>query len=410
MNYVIIGNSAAAVGAVEGIRSVDTAGDITLIAAEPHFTYSRPLISYLLLGKTTEEKMAYRPADFYEKMHCDFRPGTTAVKLDPDKKEVLLADGSAVPYDKVLVATGSSPFVPPMAGLDTVEHKTTFGSLDDAKRLPGMIDSSSRVLIIGAGLIGLKCAEGIADTVKSITVVDLAPRVLSSILDEAASAKVQHYLEQHDIRFFRGESVKEFSGNTATLTGGGQIEFDCLVLAVGVRANTALVKDAGGAVGRGITLDDHMRTSLPDVYAAGDCTESMDCAEQQVKIMALLPNAYMQGACAGANMAGGDAVFDTAIPMNSIGLFGLHMMTAGTYHGKTYVQDDGTTFKELFYEDDRLCGYILVGDIRRAGIYTALIRNRTPLSTVDFELLCREPELMAFSQADRKVTLGGREK
>ena len=182
------------------------------------------------------------------------------------------------------------------------------------------------------------------------------------------------------------------------------------MLAVGVRANTALVKDAGGAVGRGITLDDHMRTSLPDVYAAGDCTESMDCAEQQVKIMALLPNAYMQGACAGANMAGGDAVFDTAIPMNSIGLFGLHMMTAGTYHGKTYVQDDGTTFKELFYEDDRLCGYILVGDIRRAGIYTALIRNRTPLSTVDFELLCREPELMAFSQADRKVTLGGREK
>ena len=409
MNYVIIGNSAAAIGAVEAIRKTDTEGKIVILSSEPYHTYSRPLISYLLLGKTTEEKMAYRPADFYEKMHCDFRPGTTAVKLDPDKKEVLLADGSAVPYDKVLVATGSSPFVPPMAGLDTVEHKTTFGSLDDAKRLSGMIDSRSRVLIIGAGLIGLKCAEGIADTVKSITVVDLAPRVLSSILDEAASAKVQHYLEQHDIRFFLGEGVKEFSGNTATLTGG-QSEFDCLVLAVGVRANTALVKDAGGAVGRGITLDDHMRTSLPDVYAAGDCTESMDCAEQQVKIMALLPNAYMQGACAGANMAGGDAVFDTAIPMNSIGLFGLHMMTAGTYHGKTYVQDDGTTFKELFYEDDRLCGYILVGDIRRAGIYTALIRNRTPLSTVDFELLCREPELMAFSQADRKVTLGGREK
>lgn len=409
MNYVIIGNSAAAIGAVEAIRKTDTEGKIVILSSEPYHTYSRPLISYLLLGKTTEEKMAYRPADFYEKMHCDFRPGTTAVKLDPDKKEVLLADGSAVPYDKVLVAAGSSPFVPPMAGLDTVEHKTTFGSLDDAKRLSGMIDSRSRVLIIGAGLIGLKCAEGIADTVKSITVVDLAPRVLSSILDEAASAKVQHYLEQHDIRFFLGEGVKEFSGNTATLTGG-QIEFDCLVLAVGVRANTALVKDAGGAVGRGITLDDHMRTSLPDVYAAGDCTESMDCAEQQVKIMALLPNAYMQGACAGANMAGGDAVFDTAIPMNSIGLFGLHMMTAGTYHGKTYVQDDGTTFKELFYEDDRLCGYILVGDIRRAGIYTALIRNRTPLSTVDFELLCREPELMAFSQADRKVTLGGREK
>ena len=109
MNYVIIGNSAAAVGTIEGIRQIDKTGKITVISDESYHTYSRPLISYLLLGKTTEERMAYRPADFYEKMHCDFRPGTTAVKLDPDKKEVLLADGSAVPYDKVLVATGSSP-------------------------------------------------------------------------------------------------------------------------------------------------------------------------------------------------------------------------------------------------------------------------------------------------------------
>lgn len=410
MKYVIIGNSAAAIGAVEAIRKTDRTGQILILSSEPYHTYSRPLISYLLLGKTTEEKMLYRDRDFYERMHCDFRPNTTVVKLDPEQKQVLLADGSAESYDRVLVATGSSPFVPPVAGLDTVEHKTTFGSLEDAKRLSGMIGSKSRVLIIGAGLIGLKCAEGIADTVKSITVVDLAPRVLSSILDDAASAKIKHYLEQHDLRFFLGESVKEFSGNTAILTGGGQIEFDCLVLAVGVRANTALVKDAGGAVGRGITVDDHMRTSLPEVYAAGDCTESMDCAEQQIKIMALLPNAYMQGACAGANMAGQEAVFDTAIPMNSIGLFGLHMMTAGSYHGETFVQDDGTGFKELFYENDRLCGYILIGDIHRAGIYTAMIRNRTPLRSVDFDLLCREPELMAFSQADRKVMLGGREK
>ena len=264
MKYVIIGNSAAAIGAVEAIRKTDRTGQILILSSEPYHTYSRPLISYLLLGKTTEEKMLYRDRDFYEKMHCDFRPNTTVVKLDPEQKQVLLADGSTESYDRVLVATGSSPFVPPMAGLDTVEHKTTFGSLEDAKRLSGMIDSRSRVLIIGAGLIGLKCAEGIADTVKSITVVDLAPRVLSSILDDAASARIKHYLEQHDLRFFLGESVKEFSGNTAILTGGGQIEFDCLVLAVGVRANTALVKDAGGAVGRGITVDDHMRTSLPE--------------------------------------------------------------------------------------------------------------------------------------------------
>ena len=157
MKYVIIGNSAAAIGAVEAIRKTDRTGQILILSSEPYHTYSRPLISYLLLGKTTEEKMLYRDRDFYERMHCDFRPNTTVVKLEPEQKQVLLADGSAESYDRVLVATGSSPFVPPMAGLDTVEHKTTFGSLEDAKRLSGMIDSRSRVLIIGAGLIGLLC-------------------------------------------------------------------------------------------------------------------------------------------------------------------------------------------------------------------------------------------------------------
>ena len=136
MKYVIIGNSAAAIGAVEAIRKTDRTGQILILSSEPYHTYSRPLISYLLLGKTTEEKMLYRDRDFYERMHCDFRPNTTVVKLDPEQKQVLLADGSAESYDRVLVATGSSPFVPPMAGLDTVEHKTTFGSLEDVFDAP----------------------------------------------------------------------------------------------------------------------------------------------------------------------------------------------------------------------------------------------------------------------------------
>lgn len=202
--YVIIGNSTAAIGCVEGIRSKDKDGEIVLIASENHHTYARPLISYLLQGKTDEERMKYRPNSFYEENHVTAKLGETVTKLDPEKKTVTLKSGEEIPYEKLLVATGSTPFVPPMEGLDTVPEKFTFMSLDDAHALESVLTKDSRVLIIGAGLIGLKCAEGIKERVKSITVVDLADRVLPSILDETGSAIVKDFLEKQGIEFHLG--------------------------------------------------------------------------------------------------------------------------------------------------------------------------------------------------------------
>lgn len=409
MRYVIIGNSTAGIAAVEAIRRQDQAGDITIVSNEPEHTYSRPLISYLLLGKTTEAGMRYRSPDFYDSMRCTLLAGKTAVAIDKAAKTVQLDDGSALPYDKLLVATGSSPFVPPMDGLEAVTQKTTFSSLADARTLERMLTAESRVLILGAGLIGLKCAEGIRQRVASVTVVDLAPRVLSSILDDDASAMVQAHLEANGLQFHLGESVQRFQGNTATLTGGETLAFDILVLAVGVRANTALVKALDGVVGRGIRINHRMETTIPDIYAAGDCTESEDCASGTVKVMALLPNAYQQGECAGTNMAGGKQIFDKAIPMNAIGLFGLHMMTAGSYTGQVFSRRTDKTMKKLFYSDNRLQGFILLGDVARAGIYTAMLRERRPLDQTDFALLCERPMLAAFAADERKRMLGGAE-
>lgn len=384
--YVIIGNSTAAIGCVEGIRSKDKDGEIVLIASENHHTYARPLIPYLLQGKTDEERMKYRPDSFYEENHVTAKLGETVTKLDPEKKTVTLKSGEEIPYEKLLVATGSTPFVPPMEGLDTVPEKFTFMSLDDAHALESVLTKDSRVLIIGAGLIGLKCAEGIKERVKSITVVDFADRVLPSILDETGSAIVKDFLEKQGIEFHLGDTAAKFAGTTATLKSGLTVDFDVLVIAVGVRPNTSLVKDAGGEVRRGIAADDTGKTTLPDVYAAGDCAESFDIS-------------------AGINMAGGKASFDRAIPMNAIGFMGLHIITAGTYDGETYVHRDGENYKILFYKDDVLKGYILIGDVARAGIYTALIRNRTPLSSIDFKLICEKPQLMAFTARTRRDLL-----
>ena len=181
--YVIIGNGTAAVGCIEGIRSVDKTGDVTVISGEKHHVYSRPLISYYLEGKTDLERMKYRPDGFYEENGCRVLSGVRAAAIDPANKTVVLDNGGSVEYDALCVATGSRPFVPPFAGLDTVENKFSFMTLDDALALESALAPDCRVLIVGAGLIGLKCAEGIFDRVGSVTVCDLADRVLSSILD-----------------------------------------------------------------------------------------------------------------------------------------------------------------------------------------------------------------------------------
>ena len=246
MNYVIIGNSAAAVGAVTGIRAVDKAGTITVISDDPYHTYSRPLISYWLQGKVTDEKIYYREPDFYEKNCCSAIFGKKVMAIHPDKKELLLDDGNKISYDRLLVATGSSPFIPPMKGLESVKNQSTFMSYDDAKKVKAMVTPDSRVLIIGAGLIGLKAAEALEGKCAEMTIIDLADRILPSILDLDGSAIMQKHIESRGAKFILNQSVTEFNGNQAILKSGDILGFDVLIVAVGVRPNIALVSEAGG--------------------------------------------------------------------------------------------------------------------------------------------------------------------
>ena len=404
--YVIIGNGTAAVGCIEGLRSVDKDGDIIVISEEKHAVYSRPLISYYLEGKTDLERMKYRGDSFYDDNKCKVIYGKRAVSLGDGKKQVELDDGSRLDYDELCVATGSRPFVPPFEGLDSVQNKFNFMTLDDTLALEAKLTKDARVLIVGAGLIGLKCAEGILDRVKDITVCDLAERVLSSILDAECAAVVQKHLETKGMKFMLGDTAVRFEKNQAYMKSGAVVPFDILVLAVGVRANTELVKAANGNVNRGIVVDDKMQTSIPSVYAAGDCAEGFDSSIGANRVLAILPNAYMQGHTAGVNMAGGDAAFDNAIPMNSIGFFGLHMMTAGAYDGEMIEEKTDGGMKRFFVKDGRLGGFILIGETERAGIYTSLIREKISLDTIDFDLMKKVASNLIFSEKERRKMFG----
>ena len=404
--YVIIGNSAAGIGAAEGIRQTDKHGEIIIITNERHHTYSRPLISYLLLGKITEEQIKYRGDNFYSDNNCTLLKDTEVTKIDAKSKRVVLSDGNLIDFDKLLVATGSSAFLPKFEGLEKVKNKFTFMSLDDALELNKILDKEKRVLIIGAGLIGLKCAEGILEKVSKVTVFDLAPNILPSVLDDGGAKIVQRHIESQGVEFRLSESIKYFEQNTAVTESGDTIDFDILVIAAGVRPNTGLL-DNIAKIERGIAVNEKCETTAKDIYAAGDCTQTLDISNGQNKIMALLPNAYMQGECAGINMAGGEKSFDKAMPMNAVGFFGLHVITAGNYSGDVYAENDNGNYKRLFYGDNKLNGYILIGNIEKAGIYTSLIRERKPLDSLDFALVCEKPGLIAFTKEERTVRLGG---
>lgn len=405
MKYLIIGNSTAAVGGIEGIRSLDKAGEITVISEEKHFTYCRPLISYLLEGKTNLRRIRYRPDTFYEAMSVRVLYETHAEGLDHEARTVSTS-GETLAYDRLLISTGAKPVMPRIPGLELVANRFTFQTLDDALSLREAIKPESRVLIIGAGLIGLKCAEGLRMLVQCITVVERAEQILPSVLDDGAALRMQAHLEKNGIAFRLGHTVERFEPGLAWLEDGNAEEFDVLVIAAGVTPNVALIENVGGAIDRGIVADENGRTSLPDVYAAGDCVQSLDLVTGERRALAILPNAYQQGFAAGVAMAGGTCPFDKAIAMNALCFMGLHALTAGAYRGEAHEIITETTYKKLFVEDGFLKGFILLGDVDRAGIYTALIRERVLLSTLNFQLIIEKPQLMAFSSATRVQRLG----
>ena len=417
MKYVIIGNGVASIGAIEGIRANDKKGSITVIGAEKYPCYGRPLISYYLEGMTTRDKMDYRDAEFYKENNVKLVLGVTVDKIDAASFKVW-GGGKEYSYDKLLMATGSSPVVPPTPGYEKVKNKFTFIKLDDALDIEKATDGSSRVLIIGAGLTGLKAAEGLHGRVGSITVVDMADRVLPAVTDAESSAMVRAYLENKGIEFHLSDHVEKYEDGFAVLASGKTLAFDVLITSVGVRPNTALAASAGctvermtasGRPFRGIVVDENQYTGVNGIYAAGDCTLSYDLTLGNTRPLAIQPNAYMQGEAAGAAMSGKPRERREYLPVNSGGLLGLRMITAGAYDGEPVtIRKDGS-FRRFFVADGKLRGFIQIGDYSRVGILTEMIRKGTPVESVDFASLVENPDLGALGDEYVRSVLARKE-
>jgi NAD(P)H-nitrite reductase large subunit len=402
--YLIIGNSAGGIGAVEAIRKVDNEGTIAVLSDESYHTYSRPLISYFLADEIAYDKMFYRRSDFYEKKKVEAILGKKAVKIDFDNKAIVLEDESQVGFESLLLATGGEPFVPKIAGMEVYDY-STFTTLNDALKLRDKLDNGSikSAVILGGGLIGLKAAEGLFARGIDITVVEFANRVLSPVLDEIAAGLIQKVIEQKGIKIIPNHTIAEIVGENGKVNGvildkGERIDCDTVIVAIGVRPRIELVKDTPIKINRGIVVNKNMRTTVPNIYACGDCAEVYDFILDNYRLTPLWPTAHVGGRIAGFNMAGVEKEYVWGTGMNSVDFFGFPVISAGFINPpegqemEILIKNDPEKmiYKKLLIKDNRIVGMIFVNEVDRAGVILGLMRDKVDITPFKNEIMLED--------------------
>ncbi|GFP32394.1 hypothetical protein HKBW3S42_00699 [Candidatus Hakubella thermalkaliphila] len=420
MKYLIIGNSAAAVGAIEAIRSQDRTNPITVISDEPYLAYSRPLISYLLAGQVSQENMFYREKDFYENNRVEARLGEKAISVDPESKSITLETGEKLFFDKLLLATGGTPIFPEVEGRD-LEGVFTFTRWDDVQKIMEFMARNriEKAVVVGGGLIGLKATEALVERGIKVTVVELADRILSITFDHQAAAMVEGYLKERGVNIITDNTVSLIKGDNSKvekviLKDQREVQCQLLIFAIGVRPNIDLVRGTSIRVNRGIVVNKYLETSVPDIYAAGDVAEAFDLVMGIDRPIPIWPSAYIQGPVAGYNMAGLPREYGGWFAMNSVDICGLPTISVGL----TVPPEDGyeiledhhpqkLTYRKIVLKDELVVGAIFIGKIDRAGIITGLIKDRVKVTSFREHLLREDFGLVWLPKEYRKHMVSG---
>jgi len=416
MRYVIIGNSAAAVGCITGIRKVDRENELVVISYEDR-CYSKPMIADVLIDYP-DEKLLYRDKDFFEKNNVTQILGHKAVKINPESKVVILDSNEMVPYDKLLISTGGVPFVPPIPGREK-EGVFTFTELGSAKKFKNYIEENNveKVVVIGSGFIGLEVAYYLREIGKEVIVVELLNRVLGKALDKRGSEIVENMLREKGVQFIFNNTVEEILGeekvSSVKLKSGEVLKTETVVIAIGVRPNVELAETAGIEVNRGIVTDNHLRTNVPDIYAAGDCIECIDITDGTRKNLPLFPLAFEQGLIAGLNMAGKKVSYLGGLPLNSLKFLEKPVLNAGIVEPpdsthEVLVNDKFEKkgyYRKAILKDGKLVGFVAIGEIDRVGILTNVIRQKMDVSNIKERLVSLDFGLVDLSAEWRKEKL-----
>ena len=408
IEYVIIGNSAAGISAAAEIRRHDPAGRITMISDESAFGYSRVLLPLYIAGKKSKREMLIAPRTFYTSRQIRLLRGDGAEAVEPKDQRVRTISGIRLPYDRLLIATGSSPRKLEVPGnrLPGVHY---LRKIADAETIRADLASSrGAVLVVGGGLVSLKSAEALIARRRKVHLVISSGRVLSQMLDQGASRFFLESLQRNGAGVHLHADVKAFQGNMrlqkALLSDGTGRDCALAIVGKGVYPNIDFLKGTGISLDQGIIVDRHMATNIPSVYAAGDVAEVIDLLAGKHAGNAIWPLAMEGGRIAGLNMAGTPATLSGGLRMNAVEILGTKMISVGEWNGERQIESSlHSNYRKLVFSGNRLRGFILVGDIRGAGVLTSLVKNQ---SEVAWQLL-EQGLAGGFSFGPRLQTLGG---
>lgn len=401
MKHVIIGNGIAGVCAAEAIRRQDTAAEITMIGDETFTPYSRPMISYVLEGSQPHGKLPVRPESFYTDGRITALLGQRVSGIDANQRRVVLGDGTAVGFDRLLIASGADPRPLRVDGV-TLKHVFYMRTEAHAREQVQALTGARRALVLGGGLVGFKAAYGLLRRGLEVTMLISSGYPLSLQVDPVAGKMILDEMTRHGLTVETGVSVTAFEGDgavrAAITDAGGRLPCDLVIIGKGVYPARSFIPTDQIKTDLGVVVDENLQTSASGIYAAGDVAETIDIARGVRWVNALWPEAAAQGRVAGLNMAGRQVAYPGSLSRNVMRVFNLDVLTVGIAtpeagEGCHMAHSGGPGYgyyRRLVFRDDRLVGAVLINRIEQGGVLRALIENRVPIRLAPRRLLTPE--------------------
>ena len=384
MVYVVIGASAAGISGARTLRQLDKDAEIILVSKDEH-VYSRCILHQYISNHRNLDTLNFSEVGFFEKNNIKWIKGVEVTNLDSKNYNLELSTGEKIKYDKVLIASGASAFIPPIENLREANNVVGLRNLDDAEKIQSLTKEIKNVVVLGAGLVGIDAITGLLDYKLNISLVEMNDKILGLQLDKYASSKYEELFRNKGVNLKFGVKAEKLildennNPKELLLNTGEKVACELVIVATGVRSNVAFLKDSEVETDKfGLIIDEKGQTNIKDIYGAGDVTGRNP----------IWPTATKEGIIAANNMVGNE-IFMTDFfgSKNTMNFLGLPTMSLGMVEpeDKTYeveIKEDEQGYKKIIHKDGKIYGAIIQGDLSYAGVLTQLIKEKIDISKV----------------------------
>lgn len=384
MRYIVVGASAAGISGAKTLRELDKDAEIILVSKDEN-VYSRCILHHYISGHRDIEALDFTDRDFFEKYNIEWKKGLEVKSIDDREHVIGLSNGESLKYDKILLATGASAFIPPVENLREAKNVVGLRNLEDAIKIKEEAEKVKNVVVLGAGLVGIDAIAGLAFKDLNVTLVEMGDRVLPIQLDKYASSKYEKRFEDAGVKLklgVRAEKVlidENKNPKALLINTGEEIPCELIIVATGVRSNVAFLKDSSIETDRfGLIINEKGETNARDVYGAGDITGRNP----------IWPTAVKEGIIAANNMVGNEIFMEDFFgSKNTMNFLGLTTMSLGVVNipDDSYTEEidiSGENYKKIIHRDGKIYGAIIQGDLSYAGVLTQLIKEKIHVSKV----------------------------